>query len=146
MVDDFVQTILFSNANYIRQHSGTVIEDILMLPLKAVEDLPQNGRAYRQLPEFLVQKEAIINGNKEANRCFGFAVLSALNPKSNKHGPNRPGHSIDLFQQYGLDDIVYAVPIDVIPAMQDQLCVKNNFFHFLDDKGEGRHTLCLGVG
>ena len=46
-LDEVLQTILTRNANFIRQHSGMVLEDILTLQLKVVEYLPLNGRAYR---------------------------------------------------------------------------------------------------
>ena len=80
-VEERVQTILLRNANYMRQHWGLVLEDILTLQFMLVEFLAVNGRADRQLPEILATQEAIINVNIHHNRCFGFAVRSTLNPQ-----------------------------------------------------------------
>ena len=140
-LDDVVQTILNRIANFLRHHSGKVLQHTLPLQLQVVHDVPLKSRAYRQLPEFLANKEAIINIKNQDTRGFGFAVLSALNPKSNKEHPNRPAHYIHLFKQYGLDAIRYPFAIEDIPAIDDKLGVTRNVFTFLHDKGEGRHPL-----
>ena len=145
-LDDVVQAILMRNANFIRHHSGMVLEDILALLLKGVEYLPLKCRAYRKLPEFLANKEAIINLKNQDKRCFGFTLLSALNRLSYKQHSNRPGHYFQLLEQYGLDAIHYPVAFQDIPRREDNIGVTINVFCFFDDKGENRHPLCLGEG
>ena len=111
------------------------------LKLKVVEHLLLNGRVSEQLIEFLAIKKAIISGNKHHNLCFGYAVLYALNPKSNKQHLIRPGHCLHLFHHYGIDDILYPVAIEDKLPLAHKLDAVGNVFPLLDDKGEGRQTL-----
>ena len=125
-LDEVVQTILLRNAHFIRDNSGLVLANILRMHYKADEYLPLVGRAYQELPRFLTRKEAIINVQNQDDRCFGYAILSALHPQLHTKHHYRQGHYIHLFQQFGLHDIAYPVAIEDIPAIEDKLGVSIN--------------------
>ena len=140
-LNDVVQSILLRNAHFIRDNSGLVLNNILPMHYKAAVYHPLVGRAYQELPQFLTRKGAIINVKNQDDRCFGYAVLSALNPMSNKLHPNRPGHYIHLFHQFGLHNIAYPVAIEDIPTIEDKMGVSINVFGFKDDNGKARYPL-----
>ena len=62
-------------------------------------------------PKFLQNKKAIVNVKNEDDRCFGYAIASALYPVENHS--DRPSMYSNYFQMEGLNDIEYPVnPID----------------------------------
>jgi hypothetical protein len=40
-----------------------------------VEHMAYAGRAYAELPQFLLKKKAVIGVRNKDNRCFGYALL-----------------------------------------------------------------------
>ena len=78
ILDEITQAILIRNAHFNRQNSGLVLDDILNFRFKITEFNPLSGRGYQELPQFLAKKHAIINVKNSDERCFGYAVVSAL--------------------------------------------------------------------
>ena len=78
ILDEITQAILIRNANFNKQNSGLVLDDILNFRFKITEFNPLSGRGYQELPEFLARKRAKVNVNNSYWRCFGYAVLSAI--------------------------------------------------------------------
>ena len=72
--------LLEANAKFIRGKSGLVLAEIYSLNLNAVRFAPLSGSAWTPLPKSLQNKKAIVNVQNEDNRCFGFALASALHP------------------------------------------------------------------
>ena len=70
------------------------------------------------------------------NRCFGYAVLSALHPQA-KHA-NRPSKYNHLFREHGLHDIEYPVAISQVPMLEDRLQIRINVLTYLDEEGKVR--------
>ena len=73
-----VKTILLRNAHFVLQRSGLVLQEELALRCKVCEFLPLVGRESQQLPKFRAQRKAIVNVRYNDNRCFGYAIASAL--------------------------------------------------------------------
>ena len=67
-LDKVREVILLRHAHFIRQSSGLVVDEILNCRFKVSNFHPLPGRAYRQMPEFLAKKHAIINVQNEDNR------------------------------------------------------------------------------
>ena len=72
--------LLASNAKFIRHRSGLVLAEIYSLNLNIVRFNPLDGCAWAPLPKFLANKKAIVNVQNTDDRCFGYALASALNP------------------------------------------------------------------
>ena len=139
VLEEITQSILIHHTNFINQNSTLAIEDIKNFRFKKAEFIPIAGRGNRVLPPFLARKRAIINVQNSDERCFGYAVLSALEPVSKD--PYRPTKYNNLFHQYHLDTIPYPVSIDQIQPIEDMLQVAINVYSFYDDEGKGRYPL-----
>ena len=136
-MDGMVGAILLHNALYVRQSSGLVLADVLSFRFNVCEYLPLVGREFKQVPTFLAQKKAIVNIQNTDNRCFGYAMASALAPPF-VHGEHayRPGNYNYLFREKGLDQLTYRVEVASIPAIEDRLGVGINVYSFFDDEGK----------
>ena len=139
-LDEINSRVLERNAGFIRDNSGLVLEDVLSCEIKIVQYRPI-GRAYRQLPHYLVAKHAIINIKNNDNRGFGYGLLSALLSKENLVHPERPVLNTDKFVQFNLHDIQYPVSLNDIPALEEKLGLAINVFSFFDDEGMARDPL-----
>ena len=119
------------NEIFIGKASGLLLALILKTRFKVKEFAPLSGGAYRKLPQFLASKRAIINEQNKVNRCFAYAVLSAMHPvNANAHRPQYYDH---LFARRGLDKVHYPVTVDTIPEMEDLLKTNINLYTFKDD-------------
>ena len=86
---------------------------------------------------------AIINVHNQDDRCFTFAVLSALHSQTLTKHPYLRLHYMHLFQLFGLDNIPSPVALEGIPAIEDNLRVSINVFSVYDDQGKAVNPLCL---
>ena len=74
---ELADEVLARKANLIRNESGYVLSQIINCKLRIVKINPI-GSAYQPLPKFLSSKKAIVNVRNSDERCFGYAVLSAI--------------------------------------------------------------------
>ena len=77
-----------------------------------------------------------MNVHNVDNRCFGYAILSALEPQASN--PQRAAKYDHLFRIYGLDQIRYPVEVTDIDAIEEILHIQINIFSFYDDEGRSR--------
>ena len=85
-----------------------------------------SGSTYVELPTFLALKRCIVNVKNNDDRCFGYSVLSAINPVDRSNNPNQPYHYNHQFKWRGLDQIQYPVDISDIPEIEKKLQVSFN--------------------
>ena len=134
--------IRLRNVHYNRNESGLVLVKINKARLKVVTFLPLIGRCEnKKLPEFLSRKHATINVSNEDNRCFGYAVLSALYP--NMRNAQRPSKYNHLFAPNHLDIIRYPVGTNQLASIEDMLQVNINVFSFYDSEGRARYPIWI---
>ena len=100
---------------------------------------PLVGRCVRDLPPFLSHKHCIVNVRNRDNRCFGYAIIAALENKNNH--PERSNQYDNLFSTYGLNVIQYPVDVSDIGTIEDQLKININVFSFYDNEGRARYPL-----
>ena len=74
------EQIMLRNENLVQNGSNLQISRIFYVSLAMIRFAPLAGSGYQELPEFLDNKGAIINVKNTDNRCFGYAILSALHP------------------------------------------------------------------
>ena len=102
---------------------------------------PLSAAHFKPLPSFLESKRAIINIQNNDQRCFAYALLSALKPHVKR--PNRANSYIEFLQSYGLNGISYPIQPSELPALEEKLRLRINLFSFYDDKGQARYPLYI---
>ena len=78
--EEAVQNILSEMEVFEMRGSQWVLNQILNLELRINKYNQLRGRSYMPLPPTLANKKAIINVKNKDNKCFLWAVLSALHP------------------------------------------------------------------
>ena len=132
--------LLLRNAHFIREQSGLVIKTIHGARYKVSKYFALIGSGYAPLTKFLATKKAIVNVNNSDQRCFGYAIISALIP-SMRHKQNMDSKYNRYFHQYGLDQLQYPVKVEQVPQIEDQLQLNISIFSFFDDEGKGRYPI-----
>lgn len=143
-VHSIIESLRSRHVNFIRDGSGLCLREIRQADFLAgrVNYLAYFGRAFVRLPDFLKRKMAIINVENSDERCFGFAILSALHPVE-RHA-NRVGCYTRFFDDHpALRDLQYPVGLDHFEEIEERIQVPFNVFTFYDDKGEARYPLYL---
>ena len=133
--------VLEFHARFIRKESGFVLSHIYECHLYILKFNPI-GDAYVPLPKFLESKKAIINVHNSDNRCFGYAVLSALKDQLAGHNKSKTSYYSEIdFHEHGLDQIEYPVPVEMIPELEEKLQISFNVFSFFDNEGQARYVM-----
>lgn len=134
-----IKDIEGKNANFMRAQSGLTMRSIKSVFLCASKHQPLVGRGTKPLPHLLKDSKSIVNVDNKDDRCFGYALLSALHPQ--EQNCNRARKYDIFFTEHGLDDIDYPVSPDEVPGLEDQLQINVNIFSFFDDEGQGKYPL-----
>ena len=141
-INRLIEKLLAANAKFIRGKSGLMLAEIYSLNLNVVRFAPLAGSAYSPLPKFLQNKKAIVNVQNDDDRCFGFAIASALHPVDNNVIIDQKS-IYNILKMEGLNDIEYPVnPID-IPQLEQRLNISINLFSYFDDIGKARHPMYI---
>ena len=128
------------HTNFIRESSGLRFNGIRGVMAYFARYTPLMGGAYAELPTFLERKEAIINVKNRDNRCFGYAMLSALHPQATN--PDRPSKYDQLFRQHeNIAGLTYPIKIEDLRDVERTIQIPINVFSFFDDEGQGRYPL-----
>ena len=142
-IQRLAQRPLEANAKFIRVNSGLVLSEIYSLNLNVARFAPYSGSAYTPLPKFLQNKKAIVTVQNDYNRCFGYAIASALHPIQHGNHPTRPKNYLQYFEQDRLNDIEYPVnPVD-ISQLEKRLNLSINLYSYFDDFGKARHPMYI---
>ena len=139
-VDSLLNILRERNIRFNQERSGFVLDEILKTD-KVVEYVLLAGLKFRKVPPFLASKQAIINVKNTDNRCFGYALLSDLNPRAKD--PQRPLWYEPLFAKERLDNIQYPVNHEQIPTIEDRLKICINLFTIWDE--EGNESMHIGL-
>ena len=142
-ITKMLEQILTESAHFMRETSGHVYSNIVAATIQIAQHLPLVGEHFVDLPNHLVKKNAIVNVRNEDNRCFGYAVLSALHPSMGDH-PNRPKQYENFFVQHNLQNIKYPVSQNDIPALEDMLQVRINLFTF-SHEGQRKYPIYTSI-
>ena len=107
------------------------------------------GSNYKALPAFLKKKHAIVNVRNQDNRCFGYAVLSAIyhgrlaNAAQNTHAYRAANYTAEMFQQHQLDGLDYPVTPADVPEIERRVGLSINVFAYYDDEGRARYPVYI---
>ena len=84
------QKTIESFSTYTSGGSGWIFQSIENLFLKVDRYIPLKGEGYIDLPAIIKSKKAVINVKNKDNRCFEYAILSALHHSEIKADHERP--------------------------------------------------------
>ena len=110
-----LEEILESLAKYTREGSGWVEEEVLSIDISTARYVLIKGGSYNPLPVWIQRKHAIVNVRNNDNKCFQWAIRSALYPV--EKNPERPS-------KYPTDDLDWSggefpVPITGIDEFEE---------------------------
>ena len=113
-----LEDILESLAKYTRQGSGWTEEEVEGIDISTARYILMKGGSYKSLPPWIERKKAIINVRNTDNKCFLWAIRSALYPV--KQNPDR-------YTKYPTDDldwsgVEFPMPLEDISEFEE----KNN--------------------
>jgi hypothetical protein len=113
LLHSVLETLRSRHAAYMRESSGLRLEEITTaeVQIAKVKYMVYSGLAYAQLPPFLFKKNAIVNVQNTDNRCFGYALLSALH-RSASHVSRTSNYDRFFAQHPELSNLEYPVQID----------------------------------
>ena len=134
-----LEHILTESAHFMREASGQVYHSVIGATIQIAQHHPLVGEHHVELPKHLIKKNAIVNVKNTDNRCFGYAVLSALHPSQGDH-PNRSSQYDKYFDLHNLQTLDYPVSENQIPELEDLLQVKINLFSF-SHEGQRKYPL-----
>ncbi|XP_031558177.1 uncharacterized protein LOC116294670 [Actinia tenebrosa] len=69
-----------SLSNYTKEGSGWAVEEVEGMQVSMARYVPIRGGSYVPLPTWIERKKAIVNVKNDDNRCFMWAIRSALYP------------------------------------------------------------------
>ena len=81
MYNEQVELIMRRLVEFVQNGSGWTISQVDKIVLSMAAYNPTGGSSYIRTPKSLVRKQAIVNVNNDDNKCFVWAVLSALHPQ-----------------------------------------------------------------
>ena len=139
IVDAMIKDLRNRHENAMQNVSNLVIREIKLAELLVAKYVPLAGSRYAELPAFLAKKKAILNVRNTDNRCFGYAVLSALLQMDRKEHAARPEKYDAKFEELGLDKLNYPVRLEDLEAVERQIDIAFNVYSFYDDEGKGRY-------
>ena len=76
-----VDVIMRRIKEFVRNGSGWSVLHIDKISLHVASYTPTSASSYIKTPKFLIGKHAIVNVQNNDNKCFVWAVLSALHPQ-----------------------------------------------------------------
>ena len=86
ILKDIISELLIGLANYQEKGSGWYFKEIIELEIHLVDYKPMKGGSYIKLPEFIKNKNAIINIQNKDDKCFLWSVLRYLHPVQKNGG------------------------------------------------------------
>src|SRR5277367_5167677 len=108
--------------------SGFSLKQINSLQININKYSPLKACSYLELPEYITNKQAVINVKNEDTQCFKWAILSALYPaKSNQ---NKVSSYRKYENEIKMGTIAYPVKISDIPRFEKLNNISVNVFTF----------------
>jgi hypothetical protein len=147
VVQQIAAAVRAKHANFLRERSGLRLEVVRAVDFFCAKYDPfaRAGRQFQELPKFLKAKKAIVNVNNRDNRCFGYALLSALHPVESGHlHPTRANQYDKFFRMHpALESLKFPVSLDQLEVVERTVRIPFNVYSFFDDEGRGRYPVYL---
>ena len=111
--------------------SGFVMERITNFILVLIKFRPLCGSTFLETPEWLANKKAIVNVKNADDKCFLYAILSALYPGA--HDPNRITHYRPYENTLNVTGLTFPLAVRDVPRFEPNISV--NVLCEGDDEG-----------
>ena len=102
-IDSYFDDLQNQIDKFVQNGSGWVLERVIEMELHVVKYRPLKDHAYIQLPKEIELKHACVNIKNDDDKCFAYAVLSAIHIVDRNNNPNDVRH-----YRPHLDGIEYA--------------------------------------
>ena len=132
-VDAQFVRIIHANANYCKDQTGNILDEIQEAVLEMTAYHPKPGGHEFVLPEKLIRRKAVVNIETNDGTCFGYAILASLY-HPNRGQQNRKTDYNRYWYDNHLDEIQYPVELHDIPDIEQQLQVSINVYTYDDDE------------
>ena len=126
IVRKILEQIIERNANFIQIRSGLVLNKVKCAAIHVSKHVPLAGASYKPLPKFLQDKHAVINVQNTDDRCFGYSVLSMLQPCA-IHA-ERPNNYNNFFLTRNLNQLNYPIEPRNVPKVEDTIQMNINIY------------------
>ena len=117
---------------YLQEGSGWVFDEVVKIDLKLANYVPVQGNSYIPAPPRLRSKHCLINVRNDDDKCFAWAVLSAL--KNLETNPIRVAKHKQFEHELIMGGILYAVQTGHLPKFEKQNGISINLYGY--DDGE----------
>ena len=141
VVNVIINQTIDRNANFIQDRSGLVVQQVTATALHISKHAPLSaGFGRRDLPKAIRDKHAVVNVQNDDNRCFGYALLSMLQPHLDN--PHRACNYDRYFNTLNLHQLKYPIEPNNVPVIEDIIKMAISIYGCSDD---GMHKFPIYV-
>jgi hypothetical protein len=130
IMDDIFTKLIDGIAAYQREGSGWKFEGVSACQINISKYAPLRGSSYIELPEYIKNKQCCINVKNKDEKCFAWAVLSALHPVDRRNHPDRVSKYRKYYDEYNWSGISFPTKITDISKFEKQNNISINVFGF----------------
>ena len=137
-LDQVFKQLDVRNENFIREKSGLRLLKVGYIQINIAHYNPL-GKSWKPLPPFLRGKQAIMNVQNRDNKCFLWAVLSALHPVK-KHVERVQSYK-NFQNELNTDGLSFPIAKSDIWKFESQNNISINVYSFADEEGKERYLV-----
>lgn len=119
--------------------SGWSLHEVTHIMFNINKFNPMRGSSYIELPNSIKDKKACVNVENVDDKCFMWAVLSALYPIDRLNNPYRVVKYMHLQDKLNFSGINFPVQLHAIPRFEKQNDISINVY-VLQKRGKNFHT------
>lgn len=123
-----VQPIVKQMEELQEKNSGWTLYTINSLSVNVNKYNPMRGSSYIELPNSIKMKKACVNVENNDNKCFMWAVLSALHPIHRHENPKRVSKYTEYENELDFTGIDFPVQLRTIPKFEKQNNISINVY------------------
>ena len=132
--EDVLMDPLYSIVNQIEEFqevgSGWIVQRVKQMDIHITKYQPLRGSSYVELPAYIQKKHAVVNVRNTDNKCFIWAVVSALYPvTANNHRCRSYSSNLDKVNWEGLE---MPMKIKDITKMEDMNKISISVYDYKD--------------
>jgi hypothetical protein len=127
-VNIIMKSLIDHFMGYLESYDATIIKEIIKLDVYVAKVKSLNGKSYKELPDFIKNKNSIINIKNDDNLCFLYSVLCGL--KTPEYHPERVSHYYGRLNEliYNKDDFEDGMSIHKIRFFEKRNNIKINVY------------------